>query len=430
MPESAGLADFVLPLIRRRRLVVGIVGAAAVVSVVAALLWPKSWRATATLLPPERRMDTPLFVPGGFEAVGSTLRGLTLRQVATPTDVFLAILESRSVAEAIVERFDLREEYDVKSLLKAVHTFQEHMDVGTTNDGTIRVSAVASSPEQAADLANALVEELDRVNRSLATREATAIREFVERELDQSKTRLAAAEDSLRAFQEAYGALDIGEQAKAVIAAAASIRAKILSAEVELGVLRRTRDASHPDVQRAEDLLDELRLRLAEIEGDPEPPAPAVEGAAPPAGDGGDGAGAGDGADDGAGDAAGGAAVTREVFPPLSDVPALGLRYGRLLRGVKTEEAVVTLLTEQYHRARIEERRSLPTVRVLDAAFPPEHRYRPRRTAMVLVSVAAALVLSILLAYSLEIVGRVRSDPERYAGLHRIADDVRKGIRS
>ena len=88
------------------------------------------------------------------------------------------------------------------------------------------------------------------------------------------------------------------------------------------------------------------------------------------------------------------------------------------------------LLTEQFHRARIEERRSLPTVRVLDEAVPPERRYRPRRTIMVVFATGAAFFASLMLAYLLEIVSRIRHDPERYAGIHEMAHDLRKGFRS
>jgi uncharacterized protein involved in exopolysaccharide biosynthesis len=411
VPEDrdVGLADFVLPLVRRRAMIVSIVAVAAVGSVIAALVWPQSWRAGVTLLPPDRRMDNPVFLPGGLDQIGTTLRGITLRQVATPTDIFVAILESRNVAERIVERFGLQEEYGLRSVNKAVARFGEDLAVSTTREGLIQVTAVASSAERAAGIANALVEELDRVNQELAGREATSVREFVEGELNDAKTRLTRSEDELRAFQEAHGAVEITEQARAVIAAAAQVRADILATEVELGVLRRTRDASHPDVRRAEDYLRELRKHLAEIEGT-NLPVGAIDAAGP--------------------EAAADSAVVPDPFPPLSRMPGLGLRFARLYREVKTEETVVGLLIEQFHRARIEERRALPTVRVLDAAVPPERRFRPRRTAMVAFATGAAAVLSALLAYGLEIAGRVRNDPSRYAGLHALARDVRKGVRS
>ncbi len=417
--SSVSLADFVLPLAARRRLLVSIVGAAAVLSVAAALLWPKSYRAAATILPPERRMDNPLFVPGAMEGLGASLRGITLRHVATPTDVFVAILESRTVREALVERFDLRAEYDVDTVEKAVKQVAQDLEVRTTQDGMITVAAVARTADKAANLANGAMEELDRVNRTLASEEATATRAFVEKELEEARVRLTAAEDSLRVFQEKFGAVEVGEQAKAVITAAAQIRARILNEEVELGVLRRTRDDAHPEVIAQRGLLEELRERLAEIEGPARVETPSVENSGPQPG-----------ATPGAAPPSRKPAEDRDVFPPLSRVPELGFRYARLLREMKTEEAVVALLPEQFHWARIEERRSLPTVRVLDRAVPPERRFRPRRTAMVLASVAAAFVFAVAAAYSLEIVDRARRDPVRFASWHRLARDLRKGLRT
>jgi uncharacterized protein involved in exopolysaccharide biosynthesis len=408
---SVRFSDFILPLWSRRRGIVVFASIAAVIAVAAALLWPKSYRASATLLPPERRMDNPLFAPGSVEGLGAGLRGITLRHVATPTDVFVAILRSRTVLDSLVERHHLREEYKVKSTESAAKKLAKKMSVKTTQDGMITIGAIASSPQKAADLANGSIEQLDQVNRSLAAQEAAAIRGFIEKELEESRVRLASAEDSLRAFQEKYGAVEVTEQARAVISAAAQIRAKMLTAEVELGVLRRTRDESHPDVQNARAVLNELRARLQEIEGEAPRPAtiPEKPGAQGPAAQG---------------------PAARDVFPPLSRVPELGFQYGRLLRDMKTEEAVVALLTEQYHWARIEEKRSLPTVRILDRAVPPERRFRPRRTLMVASIVAAAVALSIMAAYALEIADRIRRQPERYPTLHNLARDFRRGLRT
>jgi uncharacterized protein involved in exopolysaccharide biosynthesis len=417
--DTIRFVDFVLPLARRRRLIVRIVLVAAVASVVASLLWPKTWRATVTLLPPERRMDNPGFIPGSFEGLGASLRGVSLRHVATPTDIFLAILESRNVAEALVTRLGLKEEYRAKSMQSATRRLQKSTRVVVTQDGTIRIEAFANSPERAANLANAYVEELDRVNRTLAGAQAVAIREFIETELGESRMRLADAEEALRAFQETHGAIEVAEQTKAVIQAAAEIRARILTAEVELGVLRRTRVESHPEVVQAKDVLAELRLRLDEIEGRQEPIVAVETKSGKPVEHGTNG------------DSAAVPPVPQaEVFPPLSRVPQLGLQWGRLFRELKTQEVVVGLLTEQFHRARIEEKRSLPTVRVLDPAVPPERRWRPRRGLICVAGTACGFALAMMIAYGLEIARRVREDPERFGSLREIGADLRKGLRT
>ena len=83
-----------------------------------------------------------------------------------------------------------------------------------------------------------------------------------------------------------------------------------------------------------------------------------------------------------------------------------------------------------FHRARIEEKRSLPTVRVLDPAVPPERRWRPRRGLFCVVGTACGLALAVMIAYGLEIARRARDDPERYGDLRDIGADLRKGLRT
>ena len=86
------------------------------------------------------------------------------------------------------------------------------------------------------------------------------------------------------------------------------------------------------------------------------------------------------------------------LYPSLRQMPVLAVRWADLYRQVKVKETVYDLLTEQYELARIEEVKSVPSVRVIDPPNWPEKKSFPPRLIMILaltlVSVfSAAMVL-------------------------------------
>ena len=154
----------------RARFVILNVAITTLVALAVSLVLPKWYTGRAVLLPPTE------------DDAGSTLsqlmpRGLgAIRMPGAPTmaDVFVAVLKSRSVADRIVERFDLVKRYKVGDPEKAAKELESHVKFRVGDEGTIAILAEDQEPITAAAMANAYVEELDSFN--LKTRTTSAKR--------------------------------------------------------------------------------------------------------------------------------------------------------------------------------------------------------------------------------------------------------------
>jgi len=384
------LLDQIVALLRWKRLILVNTLIVAAASVVVALLLPKWYQSTASVFPPEEEA-LPATSLSGLMSVASLAAGRSsLPLLASPSDVLAAVLESRSVSAEIIERFDLLRVYKADTMEDALESLGRNVRIRVGSEGVVRVRVLDKSAQRAADMANAYVELLDRVNREKRNVSARQAREFIERRLAQNRVELAAAEDSLRSLQERTGAVLPEEQVRTLIASAADAQAELLLREVDLSVLRAQVGPDHPDLRALERQVDALRDRLREVEERSSGAANRVR-------------------------------LGRMLELPLERYPELTLAYVRALRDVRVQEALFELLTEQYERYRIQESRDTPTVQVLDRAVPADRKTKPIRWLICVSATGAAFLLSLLLAAALEAVVRTRrEDPGRYDRLRRL----------
>ena len=334
--------DLVHAIRTRARFLLLNVAAVTLAALVASLLLPKWYSARAVMLPPtEDDMGSAMaqFMPRGFGAI-------RLPGASTLADVFVAVLKSRSVADRIIERFDLVKRYGVKDGEKAVKELEGHVKFRVGDEGTIAVIVEDRDPKIAAAMANAYVEELDRFNLQTRTTSAQRTRAFIAQRLEVANRDLAAAEDRLSEYQQrknlpAMSPVDRGEAD-----VGARLMAQKIALEVRLQVLRQSLAEDSEEVRR-------VRQELAAIE--------------------------------------------RQV----GGLPRAGVEIMRLWRDVKVQEQVFELLTAQLEEARIRETRDIPTVQVLDRAVPPLHKSRPKRSLIVvagfLIGVAGSVTAALLL---------------------------------
>jgi uncharacterized protein involved in exopolysaccharide biosynthesis len=338
-PTAGDLAAVVR---RHRRFLAANIAAATLIALAISLILPKWYTARAVLLPPlqdEIASALSQMSPRGLGMLG-------IPGAPTLSDVFVAVLKSRSVADRIIERFDLVSRYDVRDREKAALELETHVQFRVGDEGTIAILVEDRDPKVAAAMANAYVEELDRFNRQTRTTTASRTRAFIENRLALSQRDLAAAEDRLREYQQRRNLPAMPPAARGDAEVGANLMAQKIALEVRLQVLRESLSESSEEVRRA-------RQELAAIE--------------------------------------------RQV----GGLPRAGVEIMRLWRDVKVQEQVFELLTAQLEESRIKETRDTPTVQVLDAAVPPLHKSRPKRKLIViagfLIGVTASFTAVLLL---------------------------------
>ena len=132
-----------------RPLIYRVTGAAAVIAVVASLLMPNWYGASATFLPPSEREARGSFI-NMFNQMGLDFGGGGLLSTTPATDLLIGILKSRLVRGRVVDRFDLKRVYDSETREHAVEDLEEHLRVNTTSEGLIEVWVEDRDKERAA----------------------------------------------------------------------------------------------------------------------------------------------------------------------------------------------------------------------------------------------------------------------------------------
>lgn len=377
--DEVNLLDYWRVIWKRRWLIGWLFAASILAASVVSLLLPKIFESTATLLPSLDSKDggglgallAASGAGGAAQSLGISLPGAP----ATPTDLFVAMLKSRIMADEVITQFDLLAVYEAKTMQDARKALEGHTKISVSKEKVIKITVEDQDPRRAADLANFYVANLDRLNRTLNVSKAGQNRAFIERRLSDTQVNLVKAEEALKDFQTHNKAVAVEAQSKAMIEAAAMIQGQISAHEVQLQVMSGYLSPDNPELSRVRSGIEELRKQLYLLES----------------GKGGKGMLPGD-----------------RLHPAMVTVPGLALDYGRLMRELKVQETLYTLLTSQYEQAKLAEARDTPTVQVLDPAIPAEKKSKPSIRLNVLIAGVLALFVGLFLAFFLEYLDRIR----------------------
>jgi capsule polysaccharide export protein KpsE/RkpR len=231
--------------------------------------------------------------------------------------------------------------------------------------------------ERARDLSQGYVEELNKLLAHVTTSSAGQQRSFLEQRLIQVKQDLQTAEKNFSQYASKNATLDLPEQTRAMVESGAILEAQVIAAQSELEGLQQIYTANNVRVRTAQARLSELQRKLQQMGG-------AADGTVSHS----------SGAND------------QQLYPPIRQLPLLGVEWADLYREVKVEETVFQLLTTQYELARMEEARETPVLNVVDPANLPERKSFPPRLVLILASTLLCVVLAALWIF---VVGRWQS---------------------
>jgi tyrosine-protein kinase Etk/Wzc len=379
--------DMLALFVAHRRFIARFVLGAAVLALLVAFLLPVRYEAKTVLLPPTENSSIGSALLGQFGNMGaigslaSLAGGFGIRNRA---DMYVALLTSRTVEDAMIQRFGLMQEYDEKRMADTRKEFERRTTaVAGTKDGLIRISVEDRDPKRAAEMANAYVDEFRKLSASLAITEAARRRLFFEQQLQQAKDELTGAEEAMRKTQQSTGVLQIDSQARSLIESAAVLRAQVVAKEVQIQGMRSFAAEDNPDLILAKQQLAALQGQLEQLAGSKQ-----------------------DGGSD--------------INLSKGRVTESGMEYLRRYRDLKYHEAVFELLAKELEIAKLDEAREGAIVQVVDIAVPPDKRSSPHRTLIVIAVTLLACCFAPYWIFLRERLARASELPENRRRLETI----------
>ena len=339
----------------------------AAVALLIALLIPSRYASTTRLMPPDSPGGQSMAmlasiagkVGGNLASLGSDLLGMN-----TSADLFAGVLQSRTVQNDLISKFDLRQVYGQRRWVDARRELERRTDVSIDRkSGILTIQVIDHDPARASLLAQEYVAQLNAVVTQLNTSSAHRERVFLEERLGQVKTELESSEKDFSQFSSKNGAIDIKEQGKAMVEAAAILEGQWIAAQTELQGLRQIYTDQNVRVREMQAREDELHRQLMKMGGKQEPKV-------------------------------GEPSKDDEFYPSLRKLPLLGVAYADLYRRMRIEETVFETLTQQYEIAKVQEAKEVPSVKVLDPPEIPEKKVFPPRLLFVFLGALIALLVA------------------------------------
>lgn len=374
--DEIQLLDLLIVLARHKKLVIGMPIAMGLIAMAISLIMTPVFTSTAKIMPPQQQGSglaaAMMGQLGGLAGAAGSIAGLK-----SPSDLYVSMLGSRTVADNLINRFKLKERYKAETMDEARMALDNASDITSgKKDGVISINVDDEDPQFASALANGFVEELTNLTQTIAISDASMRRLFYEKQLKETKDQLADAEVALRKTQEKTGMIQPDGQVQAIISSIAQLKATIAAKEVQLKAMRTFATGQNPDLLRTQEELRGLQAQLAKLERNQS----GQEG---------------------------------DFMVPIGKLPEVGVEYVRRLRDVKYHETLFEMLAKQYELAKIDESRDSSVVQVLDRPVPAERKTKPKRTLITLAGGLGGAILGVLLAFIREAYIRSRLDPTK-----------------
>ncbi len=359
LAAGPGALDYLLEIARTARMLIGgsLLAGAAAVGITYTV--PPTFTSTTLVLPPAQASG------GGSAALASLGALATLAGggggLRTSLDQYVALIQSTTVADRMIEQFKLQEVYDEKLRMDTRKQFWKSMRVTAgRRDGLITIEVDDKDPQRAADMAKAMVEQFRRVASEIAVTEAQQRRVFFEKRVEEVRVRLDQAQQALTAG--GFAASVLKSEPKAAAENFAKVRAELTTAQARLQGLLSTFSPQAAEVRQQASLVTELQTQLRDLE-------------------------------------------SRQATAKPEDAAYL-TRY----REFKYQEALFDQFSRQLELARVDEGREGGILQVVDPAQVPEHKSKPRRA---FVGIGASLVVGLgLLAWVLARFHLQHHDPD------------------
>jgi len=374
---SVNILDLLLLIARYRKRIFLIVFGITLVALGASLVWPKTYKSTVRFA----QYDS-----GGGGMAGSLISSLVQMPFSSgrvSAEQSTIILRSRTMQDAVIDRFDLAEVYGISVREYVREELANNTIIEEAREGGIGFSPIVSvslsvtdrSPERAKEIAEFYMSQLDSMMTGINRKNAETTLRTYERRYLQNVRELEQAEQALTAFQEEAGILEPESQLRAMMSTIGELRAQMVGLDVQINIAKATLRDSAPQVMELEKQRAEVEKVYNDLIRDSEREF---------SGSAGTGSGAGSGA-----------GMSGDLFPPMMEMPKMGLEYARLFRERTIQEKIYELIYPQYEQQKMLLDDTNSGIRLIDEANLPTYKHKPKRALIVI----AGFLFSIFVAF-------------------------------
>lgn len=365
-------------------------------TVYALVIADKWYKSTASVLPAEKNdLLSTLSGLSGLAKGFSASKGLAaLTGGNAETDRYMAILMSATVTDDVINKFDLRKEYDREDdyYEKVVKDWESNFDLEVQDVGNLTLTVYDKDPKKAANIANYLVDRLNEINTKLSVTNAKANREFVEKRYSQNIDDINNLESKMQEFQEKYGVIAVPEQIEATVKSMSEIYVSLYKKEIEYNVLKEKYGEKHPLTSVAEIEMNELQKKIDLLNS---------------------------GKDNSQKDV--------KLLIPFKQAPELGNEYLKIYRNLEIQYKILEFVQPLYEQAKVEEARNTPSVLVLDRAVEADRKAKPKGTIYALGSFVVSILLSVFIVFIIEFFEKLKRTNPNVHGF--IIGSLKKDLR-
>lgn len=331
---------------------------------------------------------------GALSSLGS-IADIAMPSSGGQVDYLVALLNTKSIQDSMINRFDLKKYYGVKKIEDA----REELKLNTVVNKNflaelLTVGVYHENPDTAVVMTDYYVSQLNEVYSRINEQSARNNRVHLENRYRETMAELAKYEDSLKYFQQKYGVFDIEAQTSAAIKATSELKLQILLKEVEAGVKRKMYGNTAEEVKIIQAELDQLNAKVGEMfDGEKNNTA-------------------------------------STVFIPFKNTPELGLQYLRLYRNVKIYNELIKVIVPMLEQARLQEKRDSPSIVIVDKGARPEKKARPKRSIYVLFAFFGLTSLAVMYIFTQEHLRNIKAhDAERYERIAGMIDTFKNDFK-
>ena len=335
-----------------------------------------TFTATTKFLPPQQQQSSAASLMASLGALGGLAGAAT--GIKSPADQYVAFLRSRTVQDAMIDRFQLETRYEAKFREDARNAIKGNSIISSGKDGMISIDFSDKDPAFAAQVANAYPEELSKLLSRIAVTEAQQRRVFFEKQLHNAKDKLTQADQALKASGINSNALK--SSPTAAVETLARLKANITAQEIKLSSMRGYLTESAPDFKQAQTELSAMRQQMARAEQE----------------------------------------------EPTSSRG--GSDYIAKYRDYKYHETLFELFAKQYEMARIDEAREGAVIQIVDVALPPERKAKPKKALIAIITTLVSGFALLLFVFIRNALRNAQQSPETAQKLAQLQQGLRRAL--